>query len=283
MFEIYDKMKFDDYRQLPGLHASSLKHALTSPLAYHHAETNGWPDSDTYRLGRAGHTAILEPQRFMSDYAVYETTHPDGSKRIRSGKAWEEFKAANVGKTILTPTQFEIAIKLRDIVRDHPVAGPIVRRAGRRELSLRWTHGRTGAVCKSRLDLATVKEITDIKLTNDPRPEKFQPLAERLFYRFQGAFYRDAAEACGLGRLPFKIIAIQDNEPHDVWVYVLDDDILADGQELYEEAIEIVQACREKQEWPGAAVTHEVPLLRPAWAAMRVDSEPITFGEEAIG
>lgn len=283
MFEVHDKLRFDDYRKLPGLHASSLKHALTSPLAYHHAETKGWPDSDAFVRGRSIHTAVLEPQRFLSEYAQWETEREDGSKRIRRGKEWDEFCAVNAGKTILTPEQYESAIALRDVVRDHPVAGPLVKRVGQSELSLRWKHERTGADCKARLDRVSAHALIDIKSTTDPSPAAFGNVAARLKYLLQCALYRDGAEACGLGRLPFKIVAVSSKAPFDVVVYDVGDDLLAEGQEQYERAIDIVLECRERQEWPGQAVDHELPLLLPMWAMSSGDDEPVTFGEEAIG
>lgn len=279
-FEIYERLPFDKYRQLPGLHSTGLKHALVSPLLYQHVETFGWPDNDTFRQGRAGHTAILEPARFLSDYAQWETEHEDGTKRVRRGKAWDEFQEANAGKTILVAKQYETACTLRDIVRDHPVAGPLVKGAGQNELSLRWTHKRTGAVCKNRLDRTTPKAHVEIKLTRDPSPRMFGNIAARLFYHAQCAFYRDGAEACGLGRLPFKIVAVQSVAPYDVVVYAVGEDVLAQGQEQYERAIDIVQACRAKQQWPGMAVEHEISLMLPAWS-MPGEAE-LTMGGESI-
>lgn len=280
--EVIERLPFEQYRQLPGIHSTSLKHALVSGLQYHHHETHGWPDADKFRLGRAGHTGILEPQRFLSDYVQWETQHADGKKRIRSGHAWEDFKEANAGKTILTPEQFEVAIAVRDIVRDHPVAGPLVRKPGRSELSIRWKHGRTGADCKARLDRVTADEVIDIKLTADPTARAFGNIAARLGYHVQGAFYRDAATAMDGVRRRYKIVAVQSVAPHDVVVYDLGDDVLADGQEQYERAIDVVLACREKQQWPGVATDHEIPLLLPVWATTSLADEPLTMNGESL-
>jgi hypothetical protein len=279
-FEIYEKLPFDKYRQLPGLHSTGLKHALVSPLLYQHVETFGWPDSDTFRQGRAGHTANRAPARFLSDYAQWETQHEDGRKRPRNGGAWDEFREVNAGKTILTDKQYETACTLRDIVRDHPVAGPLVRGPGRNELTLKWTHGRTGAACKNRLDRVTPNEIVEVKLTRDPSPRAFGNTAARLFYHAQCAFYRDGGEACDLGRLPFKIVAVQSVAPYDVVVYDVGEDILGQGQEQYERAIDIVQECRKKQSWPGQATERALSLFLPAWATPGEDE--LTMDGESI-
>ncbi len=290
MFEIHEKLPFAMYRLLPGYHATALKWALESPLEYQHYETHGLEDSDTLRAGRAGHTAVLEPARFLAEYVQWETIHQDGKKkgkkRVRSGNEWKEFKAdaANVGKTILTPDQYETACNIRDLVRDHPVAGPLVKGPGKNELSLRFKHGRTGADVKSRLDrIALDHAIVEIKLTHDITPRGFGNTAYRFRYHLQAALQRDAAEACGFGRLPVKIVAIRaaKSKPLDLAVFDLGEDVLAQGQEEYERAIEIVQACRAKQQWPGVATEREISLILPAWSVPSSD-ETIDFGSEVI-
>src|SRR6185503_12681261 len=145
MFEVYEKLPFEKYVQLPGVHASGLKHALVSALQYQHDELEPPPDSDTFRQGRAAHTAILEPHRLLAEYAEWQDKHEDGRTRPRNGGAWDDFQSANAGKTILKPAQYQMACVVRDVVRDHPVAGPLVRGPGRNELSLRWKHKRTNA------------------------------------------------------------------------------------------------------------------------------------------
>lgn len=287
--EVVERLPFEQYKQLPGIHFSSLKHALTSGLQYQHNELFGLPDCDVFRQGRAGHTGILEPQRFLAEYAQWETEHEDGRKRVRRGEAWDDFCSANAGKTILTPDQYEIACSVRDLVRDHPVAGPLVRAVGKSELTIRWTHARTGADCKARLDrIIPGVAVVDIKMTHDPEPRAFSNLAARLRYHLQGAFYRDAAEAAGFGRLPYKIIAVQSKKPHDVVVYHLPDELLAEGQEQYERALDVVLDCRKKQQWPGMQTDHEFTLTLPAWAtplpawATPSAEDELTFGGESI-
>lgn len=286
-FEIYERLPFDKYRQLPGYHSTALKWALESPLEYQHYELNGLEDSDTLREGRAGHTMCLEPHRGLAEYVQYETVREDGTKRIRSGKEWKEFQAANVGKTILTPAQYEAACRIRDVVRDHPVAGPLVKGPGKNELSLRWTNKRTGAVCKSRLDRVTPTAIVEIKLTHDIGPRMFGNTAAKYRYHLQAAMQRDGAEACGLGRLAHKIVAIRSakNKPLDVVVFDVGEDLLGQGQDDYERAIDIVQECRKKQQWPGVATERAIQLFLPAWSMPGEDemsSEPIDFGAEVI-
>jgi hypothetical protein len=280
--EVIERLPFEKYIELPAVHSSGLREMLVSPLHYQHRQQSPRTDSDTLRAGRAGHTAILEPERFLREYVEWVDEHEDGTKRVRRGKAWDEFQAINAGKTILKPAQFKTALTLRDVVRDHPVAGPLVKGIGRNELSIHWVHERTGLKCKARIDRITSQALIDIKTTRDPTPRSFAATAARLAYTMQLALYSDGAEAAGLGAPAVKIVAVQNVEPFDVVVYDLEFDELEHGRRLYEEAMDKVVECRKSQRWPGFAETSSIPLKLPAWAMPGADEADIVFGGDAI-
>lgn len=281
--EIIERLPFAEYVKLPGAHSSGLRHMLTSPLFYSHRQMRPLEDSDALRMGRAGHTSILEPQRFLAEYWQFETSRPDGTKRIRRGKEWDDECAKNAGKTALTPDQFAEAVHLRDAVRDHPVAGPLVKGIGQNELSLRWTDERTGVDMKARIDrLIHGRALIDIKTTDDPCPENFARVAWRLGYFMQMAVYSAGVEACGLGTPAVKIVAVQKCAPYDVVVYDLEQDELDFGARQYATALDRLVECRKTNKWPGFAETGSIPLRAPAWAIAQPEEEPIDFGAETI-
>lgn len=283
---ITERMSFALYNELKALRASSLKHMLVSPLKYQHEglKSRVGTDSDTLRVGRAVHTAILEPERFLREYAEWQNIDDaTGKKRIRSGGRWEEFQEVNAGKTILTSAQFSMAIGMRDLVRDHKIAGPLVKASGRSELSLQWTHKRTGAPCKARLDrLTNDGRLFDIKTTRDVEKEAFQRQAFQLKYFFQLAFYRMGCIACGLGDPRVKIVCVQNTEPYDVVVRDIRPEVLDRAMVDVERAIDMVLACRKAQAWPGQGEEGEIDLDYPAWALLCDEEETIDFGTEVI-
>ena len=77
-----------------------------------------------------GHTAILEPDRFLRDYVLWESR--------RQGKKWEAFAEVNGSKTILTDNQYTQAIAMRDAVAEHPEAGPLMKKRGDSEVTVIW-------------------------------------------------------------------------------------------------------------------------------------------------
>ena len=71
------------YDDIEALNWSSLKLMHPSPLLYRYRQSVPREDSSALRLGRAIHCAVLEPERWASDYIV----EPDVNATTRAGKA----------------------------------------------------------------------------------------------------------------------------------------------------------------------------------------------------
>lgn len=276
MNAIAKRLPFVDYCAIPEAHSTSLFNILTSPLQYKFRKENSRFDTDAFRLGRAGHTAILEPERFERDYAVWRGK----TKRDARIEAYAQFLADNEGKTQLTVAQYDAAWRVAKAASLHPVAGPLLREAGESELVVRWTHPSTGIPCKARIDRLTTNLI-DLKLSRDITPALFSGAAARYGYAFQLAFYRDGVISTMKRTPPTKIIAIQNSEPHDIAVFNLPTETLTLGNEQVERAMAKLAECTASGEWPGA-FGEEVDLLLPSWVTAAADEEPITFGEEVL-
>lgn len=269
--KVIPNITFEQYVSMDGINASSLKNLLTSPRLYMHRKREPLPDRDTLRLGRTAHTAILEPRRFLYDYAML----PEGM--IRRGKDWDKFKDQNTSKTIISAKEYEAALKMADSVGQHPVAGQLLRTAGAAtELSISWIHPRTAKLCKSRLDLFAGNVLVDIKTTSDPLPAKFCAQAARLHYPMQMAFYADAATSAGFNVEAVKIITVQSAEPYDVVVYNIPQDVISLGAEQYDRAIDLLIECESINSFPGMA-PEEVELRLPSWAMPAEEQGPELF------
>ena len=278
--DVVKGLPFDKYVLLPGIHATTLKSVLVSPRAYRAALLKPRKDRDTLRLGRAGHTAALEPDRFLLEYAVFTAKDDDGNHRIRRGKVWDAFCEANKDKTILTVPQYETALSVRDAVREHEVAATLLD-SGESEVTIKWTHAGTGLACVSRLDWLG-DALVDVKLTRDPTQVAFGRDASKYGYVFQLAMYREACRAAGVADRPVKIIAAQNCEPFDVVVHDVSTEQLDYGLERFELAMLRVQQCAAAKAWPGAAPLESVPLLLPPWDSPSAEDEPLTMDGAAI-
>lgn len=255
------KMTFNEYRASDGLNWSSLKHMQDSPLAFRHSMDNERDDTSSMLMGRATHTAVLEPDRFRLEYVVY-----DG--KVRRGKEWDAFQAANEGKDILKEDEYGACLAMRDAVRSHAIAADLL--AGAQvEKSVFWH--RAGHPCKARIDAHNVdlRTLVDLKTTREPG-RWFASQAAKLQYHAQLAWYWDALAAEGTPPVQTKIIAVQNSAPYQVVVYDVPGYVLDQGRKVFEPLFERFLSCSKSGNWYGPGEDEsgaiEIELQLPAWA-----------------
>lgn len=253
-------MKRFEYAALDAVNWSSLKHMGDSPLHYRHRLTEEREDTDALLLGRAVHTACLEPDRFPVEYAVWT-----GGRR--AGKEWDAFVASHVGRDILREQDYDEVCRIRDAVRRHPLAAPYLLAPGPCEHVVQWTDAETGLRCKSRQDKRAAiggGVLVDLKTARDIRDRLFGSAAARLGYHAQMAFYFDGLAASGAGVEKVVLLAVESKAPYDAAVYVCTEDVLWAGREEYQRLLAMLVRCRETDTWPGR-YTEEMELVLPQW------------------
>jgi len=245
------------YRALPAVNASRLMALGTSPLWCRHVDTHGIAETDAMALGTACHAAILEPERFVSEYAVW-----DGG--IRRGKAWDAWQEEHAGKRQITAGQAEQIQGIVAAVRAHPEAAEILAHGWPEQCAEFEVAGRAA---KARIDWLTEGgSVVDIKICGvGIAPRRFFGLIADRGYHLQAAWYREGVRQC-LGIDPdCYIIAAEPTPPFDVVLYRLTDAVLARGWELAEERLATLIECERTGIWPGCA-PGIVDVALPGWA-----------------
>lgn len=287
---IHYSMPFEEYRQIEGANYSTLKHILTSPKHYRHAERRK-PQAPTNAmvLGSATHAAILEPKRFALDVAVWE----GGARR---GKVYDAWAEANAGKVLTRHQDMEHIFAMAKAVHQYEPAMGYLDDEFSSEVTIQWDDPGTGIRCKGRLDGLVMRRpspdkpaisatIVDLKTAQSIDARQFGTAAARYGYHMQLAHYRNGlAVALGIPvtSVTVAIIAVESSPPYDVGVFELDDAALMPGEEAISDAIETLAMCRESGDWPGR---YDVPqvLELPRWVYDEdddADSLGLTFGGE---
>jgi hypothetical protein len=269
---------------------STLKHIRTSPKHYRHALTHPRPDTPALLLGRLTHCMVYEADQVDSRYLIAPRFHGgmkddnaraagyDGGKEAK--REWEQ-RAVLSGADIVSGDLYSLASAMRDALLADPIAGPMVR-GGYSEQRITWTDARTGIECRGRVDHVN-GIVSDLKTTRSIAPRLFGSDAARYSYHAQLAWYADGLASCGIvtGGPP-AIVAVENEPPHDVAVYGIDDDTLAAGRAEYRKALDLLAWCRAHDEWPGVAGGSALELRLPAWAAPEPQAEEITLGGERL-
>jgi len=249
-------MSFEDYKQLKAMNASSLKAMAESPRLYKWRTEHPREDTPSLALGRAIHSATLEPDSFGAEYIV----KPAGMKfTTKDGKAWREDHAH---LTILSPSQAETISGCVRAIEGHEQARSLLADCAV-EQTIEWSTD--GTRCKGRLDAVKRSALVDVKTCRALK--WFGKDSAEYLYHMQLAWYRDGAVAAGVldADADVYIIAVETAAPHDVAVYRVPPYVLEVGVRLYRRLLGLWLECERTDTWPGRYPAM-VDLELPRWA-----------------
>jgi len=261
---IYD-LPAADYFSRAGLSASALVHGMKSMKHMRYYLNNPPDPTPAMQWGNLCHSAILEPERFERDIAVFE----GDAKR---GKAWTEFCEENDGKEIVTVSESAQLAAMIESVHSRADIKTLLTE-GRRECSMFWESDDYGAA-KGRMDLYNENHVVDLKTTNDLT--RFKDTAARLRYHMRMGWYQvglreiTGAKDC----LPVYIVTVEQDPPYDTRIYEYDPEALAVGRDVAQAVAKQYRECEKSGEYPG--ICADITTLRlPDW--MMAGSEPLAL------
>jgi hypothetical protein len=164
----------------------------------------------------------------------------------------------------VTQDQHDKALAMEKAVMSHPSASVLLER-GDPEVTALWDVD--GVECKARFDWlpSQFDVICDLKTAADASPDGFATAAGRYRYAWQAAFYSMAAEANGLGPRPMVFIVVENEPPHCVALYMLDQEAIDAATFRIGRLIEQYAECRHADAWPGYSSEVET-LSLPKWS-----------------
>tara|TARA_R100001443_G_C3358928_1_gene178611 strand:+ start:36 stop:800 length:765 start_codon:yes stop_codon:yes gene_type:complete len=230
-----DTLYYGDKNFITNSQLGKLEH---SPAKLEHYRKYGQDDTNALLFGRAFHLNILEPEKYKEQVISY-----DGTRR---GKAWDEFKAGNDDKTIITQGETRSLLKMREKLLSIPRVVNLLS-GGKAEIVNCWEDGDTGVYCKGKTDYYKeengVKIMVDIKTTQNHTMNSFRGSCMKYGYDRQSAFYLD-----GFGADEFWFIVIEKTEPYDVGIYMCSKEFIEYGREKYKNLLNLYDHYFIKQE-----------------------------------
>lgn len=222
-----------------------------------------------YRFGKAAHMMILEPAKFREYYVTQPDFGPMQSIKNREKRdAWKEGLPA--GALVLTEKEIDMLTNMVNSLQMHPEASQFFK-AGKPEVTGRFTHKKTGIRCRIRPDYISYNDqgelfIFDIKTTRTTTKGLFATDAAKKKYHCQLAYYADGmAQITGREPSAVALVAMEKVEPYSVFVYWMDDEDLKKGRELNDFALANLKRSLTTGKWPGPQAHGEMMSL-PMWA-----------------
>ena len=208
------------------------------------------PDTPPFVLGRAIHAAVLEPDRFTSDYTFFA-----GDKRTRDGRLeYDELLAEHDEGNVLSHTDWQTCLAVRDAVRAEPEAWGLISGKGDAELSLVWKD-ETGVKCKARWDRWSPDlpdgVCVDLKTTTDASKRAFERAIFAYGYHRQGTLYMRGGKALQMAAKHYAIIAVEKEPPYGVGIYRLRDEVIEHTTVLVERLLRKYARCLKEKSFPG--------------------------------
>lgn len=261
---VYD-LSHEQYHYSSGVSRSALELFRTSPALYAYRVLGKNPEqrkSRAFEEGTAIHAAILEPERFETDFVI----KPSFNRKSASGRAeevsWDE-AARKAGKVGVAEDDRERYLIIADRARKNKVVRELgLLDGGVAEKSIYRTHEVTGLQLKCRPDYWWPEKnwMLDVKSTDSANPRTFvQKSVASYGYHRQEAFYRYVGQA-----ERFIFLAVEKTEPYFTSVIELHaDDVLLGWHETEQSLFEMAD-CLRVNEWTGYDAKIHSPRL-PDW------------------
>lgn len=276
---VFYDMPDADYRKLPGVSNSMLKHIATdgsdvgSPAHFKLALDEASFDSDALFIGRMVHSLILTPTEPLPSVVEQPESYasPAGCSAVKAKKCnvgdplpWhgaatycKDWTAAQekAGLRVLTRQQLEDINGIVNAVACNPIARMALER-GKAEVSLSKGYQRDGRhlLRKARLDwVPSGPSLVDIKTTMDARKDEFAKSFFKFRYYVQAAFYLDLWNELNPDdqKTNFVFIAVEKFAPYAVSVFDVAPRAIETGRAKYQADLNVLLTCMETDSWPA--------------------------------
>jgi len=232
-----------------------------SPAHYAYNIQSPPKETPALTLGKATHAVILERDKIDQVIAVL----PDINKRTKAGKEkYEQFVFDNKEKTILTPEEYDRAMRISEAVWSIKLFQNIMKDA---ETEVSCFVEIDGIKRKSRADIFRKDGIlADVKTCQKASIADIQRSIYNFRYHVQSPFYLDNfSEAAGQKYDEFIFIFAEKEEPHGVGFYSASKTMIERGRLDYLRNLETFKECQSRGIWPG----YEEKIIEvslPKWA-----------------
>jgi hypothetical protein len=258
-------MPNEAYHAYDGISKSGLDLVDRSPAHYFfRAETQ---PTRAMEIGTAIHTAILEPERFQSEYVLL--------KEVKDRRASEFKEAVKVhgSERVLVSTEAVNVAGMQETVLSQPSTKELLDAAVYFELSAFIECPKTGVLLRCRYDALTANHIAiDLKKTQDSSREGFAKSVINYRYHVQDAMYSHVYELITGTSPRFVFLAVEEKTPFWPMVHELDSEAKQIGMFELERNLKEYADAEKDNEWKGYETTNE-HLALPSWAISQFENK----------
>jgi len=289
----------DDYYNLKDfISYSGLKNLKTSPAHYkQYKDEPADVETEAMAFGSAYHTYILEPERFESDYYVFNdegiceaivakaASEGKEIKKVRATKEytqWAESEMRIIGeRKTIDKGDFQKIKDMKEKLMQHYYCRALLSKGEAEKSITGILHTTEGDInLKGRPDYIRPDKhfIIDLKTTLDASVDGFTRVAADGGYHIQAALYSDLMEMItndGRG-WSFYFIAQEKRKPYAFNIFEASAQFIGQGRYEYEQLLKLYNMCLKEGRWPGYQVfcqwkSGNIELNLPPWAVKGIE------------
>jgi hypothetical protein len=193
--------------------------------------------------------AVLDaPSQALRDSITEAVGYKPGTSLRYAREAMPLCEFYDIHGTDFTPVDrdtVEQVEAMRDAVLEHPAVDTNDLAGADKELSVYW-HEDTPAgkiLCKCRVDALAGTHLQDLKTTRDASPGRFSRLVANFGYHTSASYYSRGVAQQGLGPVErVSLLCVEKSAPYLAAVYELDEYALAQGREMWQNALNLIAA-----------------------------------------
>ena len=266
-----------DYLKGAGVNRSFLHWMIDKSAGHAKWEEENQEITQSLRLGDAFHAAILESERFESEYVTLPLDCKPGSGTgMKARKEAFEFTAEEKGQTIIQPAELDNIKEMAAVIASNQDALELLT-DGVTEISGYFVDPDYDILVKIRLDFINQKDniIIDLKSCADAREFPFRASAYDHGYDLQAFMgLLGVTQITGVPHNDFEFICVESKGYHGLHIWQADQEMLDTGYKKYQKAMILYKQCLESGEWPGYDSTPK-PIGSPPWAKEQKESQAI--------
>ncbi|UOR02017.1 PD-(D/E)XK nuclease-like domain-containing protein [Leucobacter allii] len=245
-------MSDEVYHGGPEFSSSAAKEILKSAAHYKHTYIDGNKvTKKAWDLGTGVHTKVLGVGSPAVAYPE-KVLAANGAASTNDARAWAAEQRA-AGCIPVKQAELDKINAMTESVLANELARALIEQPGHPEASMFATDPETGLRLRCRFDYLPDdrRAAVDLKTTRDASPRGFKKLAYDLRYHVSRAHYRHTAKLVGEPVDEMVFVAVENEAPHLVVVYQLEQKFAEMGEDDAEIARRRLARCLETDTWPG--------------------------------
>jgi hypothetical protein len=241
-------MSHADYDRIEAVRSTRLLKLLDCPAAYN------VPVEETPALlfGRAFHSYLLQPELFVSEYAIKPVCDGRTKEGIAILKSFKESLEDNV--SVISKDDFDTIVGMGKSVLSHPTASEWLSE-GIAEVPAVWIDPETGIKCKTLADWIIPGRIIDLKSCQKGKSNAWSFYREAVFsyhYHISGAMRLEGFLQLGKTYQDYSFIVVEKEPPYyKTSCFDMDTSMIEEGFNEYKRLLRELKQHLDSGQWPA--------------------------------